>query len=270
MFKIRFFNEVDPSLKPFIRHYWYVNNDENITLSQNLLLPMDHVDLIMNIGTPCIYGEHPNLCKPENIHFHGIREHASKITQWGRLRSFGITYTPWGFYFFTKKPMGQYVDRIVNLRETNAMLCQELSAHIAQFHNPSSFIKQMEKSLMKSVRATEEELDECSIIENFMASDLPHIQTYCERNGLSTRKLERLFSKYIGVSPKRFMNIVRFEECARDIISGNESSLTDISYRNGYYDQPHFVKNFKGYTGYAPRDFQSDKPALKSHFDCDS
>lgn len=61
------------------------------------------------------------------------------------------------------------------------------------------------------------------------------------------------------------MDIVRFEQCRRDIIYNNESRLTDISYKYGYYDQSHFVKVFKGYTYYAPREFQLHKPALKSY-----
>lgn len=266
MVKIQFFNEVNPLLKEFIRHYWYVNGEERESSSQKLL-PMDHVDLIMPMGHPFVYGENERLCQSESIHFHGIRESSLQITQSGTIQALGISFTPWGFYFFAKQSMSQYVNRIVNLSDVNHLLWEELFDHMVQFDEPSEFVKSIEESLIKCINVKDREQIDCRIIEEFIESDGLNIKEYCEANGISIRRLERIFRKYIGISPKSFMNVVRFEESARDVMYDNGSSLTDISYKHGFYDQPHFAKVFKGYTDYTPRDFQSDKPALKSHLD---
>lgn len=265
--KIQFFNEVNPLLNNFIRHYWYVNGEERELFSQSLLLPMDHVDLIMTMGDPFAYGEKERICQLESIHFHGIREHSLQITQGGNIKAFGISFTPWGFYFIAKRSMSQYINKIVNLSYVNHSLWEELSDRMVEFDESSEFIKAIEDSLLNCIDAKYGEEINCRIIAEFIESEATDINVYCRANGISTRKLERIFRKYIGISPKRFMNIIRFEESARDVMYDNESSLTNISYKHGYYDQPHFAKVFKGYTDYTPRDFKSDKPALKEHFD---
>lgn len=267
MVKIQFYNEVNPLLKKFIRYYWYANGEERKLFSQDLLLPMDHVDLIMTMGNPFVYGENVRMYQPESIHFHGIREHSLQITQSGTIKALGISFKPWGFYFIAKQSMRQYVNSIVDLSYVNYSLWEELSDYMVEYDEPLELIKAIEDSFLNCINVKYKEEIDCRIIEEFMKSDCISIEMYCRNNEISTRKLERIFTKYIGISPKRFMNIIRFEESARDVMYDNESSLTDISYRNGYCDQPHFTKAFKGYTDYSPKDFQSDKPALKENFD---
>lgn len=263
---MQFFNEVNPLLKEFIRYYWYVNGEESESSTQRLL-PMDHVDLIIAKGRPFFYGANERMFQPKSIHFHGIRESSILVTQSGKIESFGISFTPWGFYCIVKQSMSQYVNKIVNLCDVNHLLSEELSAHMVKFNDPSKFIKSLESSLLKFINVKAQEELDFRVIEELLEADSTNVKEYCESNEISKRRLERIFQKYIGISPKRFMNIVRFEESSRAVMYSKESSLTDISYKNGYYDQPHFTKVFKGYTNYSPRDFQSEKPALKSHLD---
>lgn len=268
MVTIQFYNEVHPALEGFIRHYWYVHGEEEKETIQKLL-PMDHVDMIMNMGHPFLYGEDDLMYQPDQMHFHGIREHAIKITQPGRIQAMGISFKPWGFYFFGKQTMNHYVNRIANLKEVNDSLWQEISKCMLQWQEPITFIESLEKVLINDLHVKKLEQIDSSIIEAFINVNTSNIKNYCDDHDLSLRRLERIFRKYIGVSPKRFMNIVRFEESARDVMYSTESNLTDISYKHGYYDQPHFVKAFKSYTTYAPREFQADQPALKSHLHYD-
>ena len=266
MVKMHFFNEVSPLLKGFIRYYWYVKGEEREPSGQ-ILLPMDHVDLIINIGYPFFYGKEERICQLDSIHFHGIRESSLEITQPEKVEALGVSFTPWGFYFFTKQSMSQYINRIVNLNDVNHLLREELFDHVVKFEAPSEFVKAIEKTLIKCINAKDSEQIDCRIIKEFIESDGFNIKEFCEANRISIRRLERIFRKYIGISPKRFMNLVRFEESARDVMYDNQVSLTDISHKHGYYDQAHFVKAFKSYTSYAPINFRLDKPALKSQLD---
>ncbi|MCG8482535.1 MAG: helix-turn-helix domain-containing protein [Clostridia bacterium] len=265
---MKFFNEVTPLLKKYIRHYWHVCGKETEGYSENLLLPMDHVDLIITIGNAFAYGNKKKI-HPERIHFHGIRTSPLKLIQKGEIQSIGVSFTPWGFYFFGKQSMDQYVNKIVNLSDVNYSLWKELSDHLNQFEGFSEGVKQMEKSLIKHLKAEAREQIECRIIEKFLELDNPNIKDFCETNEISIRKLERMFTKYIGVSPKRFMEVVRFEESSRDVMYNNDSSLTDISYKHGFYDQSHFLKVFKSYTHYTPRNFRTDQPSLKTNMKYD-
>ena len=262
LIKMEFYNEVTPLLKRYIRHYWHVYSEETDFYSESLLLPMDHVDLIISIGGDFVYDNGKSI-RPESIHFHGMRKQSVKVTQRGKVQSAGISFTPWGFYFFIRQPMSQFVNKIINLSDVNDPLWEELSYHLDQFDGFSRFVKSIEKSFVTHLNATKKEQLDCRTIEEFLSVQDTNVMAFCKTNQISLRKLERIFKKYIGIGPKRFREVIRFEESSKDVLYSNESSLTDISYKHGFYDQSHFGKVFKNYTSYSPRHFQSNKPALK-------
>jgi AraC-like DNA-binding protein len=75
----------------------------------------------------------------------------------------------------------------------------------------------------------------------------------------STRTFERKFKEHSGLSPKVYANIVRFQSALDELATG-ESSLTEIAYRGGFYDQPHFTNDFTRYSGFNPRSFTTSNP----------
>lgn len=73
---------------------------------------------------------------------------------------------------------------------------------------------------------------------------------------VSVKTLERRFLKTIGISPKMFCKIIRFQNAVKEIQSKNSRSKTKIpsvSLASGYYDQSHFAKESKHFTGHSPK-----------------
>ena len=71
---------------------------------------------------------------------------------------------------------------------------------------------------------------------------------------ISQSAFEKRFRKLVGASPKKFASIVRFNTVLQDI--GKEKSLTEICYDNNFFDQAHFIKDFKQFTGSTPEHFK--------------
>jgi AraC-like DNA-binding protein len=82
---------------------------------------------------------------------------------------------------------------------------------------------------------------------------LTSVKALAENNFLSIRQFERRFKEFSGFSPKLFLRIVRFNS----VIKRNfqNTSLTQIAYECGYYDQSHFIHDFQKFSGYNPKDF---------------
>lgn len=76
---------------------------------------------------------------------------------------------------------------------------------------------------------------------------------------LSTRQFERKFKEYAGFAPKTYSRIIRFQSALKEYGNQNKS-LTEIAYQCGYYDQSHFIHDFKEFSGYHPRQYFSGKP----------
>lgn len=70
---------------------------------------------------------------------------------------------------------------------------------------------------------------------------------------IGQRRLERLFQHHVGLSPKRYARLLRIAR-SRELIKrgGAAGSLTDIAYAAGYFDQSHFIHDFKAVTGFTP------------------
>lgn len=69
---------------------------------------------------------------------------------------------------------------------------------------------------------------------------------------MGDRQLERLFAELIGFTPRKFAQLSRFERAEREVRSTTAVSLTDVALNTGYYDQPHFNRDFKRFVLISP------------------
>jgi len=75
---------------------------------------------------------------------------------------------------------------------------------------------------------------------------------------VTERSFERKFEQYVGVSPKMFSRICRFQASLNRLQKMEFNKLSDIAFDNGYADQSHFIRSFKEFTGFSPLRFTKD------------
>lgn len=75
---------------------------------------------------------------------------------------------------------------------------------------------------------------------------------------LSTRQFERKFRELSGFNPKLYSRIIRFQAVFNEF-NNEKPNLSEIAYKCGYYDQSHFIQDFKEFSGYNPKQFLSGK-----------
>jgi len=90
------------------------------------------------------------------------------------------------------------------------------------------------------------------------AQSAPKVKQLSSDYFVSERQLERQFLRFTGFNPKQFIRIARFHR-AMQFYGGQEIRLTDIALDCGYYDQSHFINDFKQFSGVGPREFFSGK-----------
>ena len=87
------------------------------------------------------------------------------------------------------------------------------------------------------------------------AQSMISIEEYCNINQTNYTSLNRLFSKIIGLSPKRFERLIKFRKSLCSIID-SPKNLTNISVDSGYFDQAHFIREFKLFLSVTPSAYQ--------------
>ncbi|WP_172826817.1 AraC family transcriptional regulator [Flammeovirga sp. SJP92] len=81
------------------------------------------------------------------------------------------------------------------------------------------------------------------------------IEHFCQKHNTNYTTLNRLFSKAIGISPKKLERLIKFRKSLCSLIDENDD-LTEVGLDSGYFDQAHFIKEFKFFVGKTPSNFK--------------
>lgn len=138
-----------------------------------------------------------------------------------------------------------------------------------------------DKSLLKEVSATDfswcyntQSIEELLGFFDFYFCELIHgmpntslvkpienksIQAYAQEISISDRQLRRIYQNNLGLSPKQYSKILSFSKARAALTSNTQMSLTEIATFSGYFDQSHFIREFKKYAGITPTQYQQVK-----------
>lgn len=110
---------------------------------------------------------------------------------------------------------------------------------------------------MDRLPQNDERLDEARLlVEQILREpDILTVDDLSARTGVSVRSLQRLFSQYIGVSPKWVIRRYRLHELLEQMHSGKQLQWSQLALDLGYFDQAHLINDFKSMTGFAPTEY---------------
>jgi AraC-like DNA-binding protein len=63
----------------------------------------------------------------------------------------------------------------------------------------------------------------------------------------------------VGLSPKQLGKVIRLQAALKMLLNQKNGNLTQVAYESDYYDQAHFIKDFKDFTGINPKEFLKDE-----------
>ena len=96
------------------------------------------------------------------------------------------------------------------------------------------------------------------------------VKTLAESTCLGYRQFKRVFTNYVGMSPKEYYRVVRFQRALYLLQNHPGMELVDLAYSCGFYDSSHLVKDFKEFTGCSPTQYLSSRSPYSTFFseDC--
>jgi len=87
--------------------------------------------------------------------------------------------------------------------------------------------------------------------------------------GLGTRRLSQLFAEHVGVSPKLYCRIQRFQQAVQQLHRGVDIPWAELALACGYYDQSHFANDFRAFSGTSPTTYSSSTRPWSNHIPLD-
>ncbi|UCJ07861.1 helix-turn-helix transcriptional regulator [Chitinophaga pendula] len=93
------------------------------------------------------------------------------------------------------------------------------------------------------------------------------VEELSQQLGINKRSLERLFREKVGITPKHFTNIIRLQHSLRLLRNRSaKENITGIAYECGYFDQSHFIREFRSMVGITPRQYLFNTLPLAVNF----
>jgi AraC-like DNA-binding protein len=173
----------------------------------------------------------------------------------GAGRVFSAKFRPGGFFPFFQAPVARLTDREVDIREIFGRAGQKLEREVLALPGPDEMVPVMEAFLRGRNPPRDENVAlTARIVERIISDrDITKVEHVAAAFGLTTRTLQRLFSRYVGVSPKWVIGRHRLHEAADAIGAG--ADVTRLAFELGYFDQAHFIKDFKTVVGVTPAEY---------------
>lgn len=233
-----------PPLNNWIQAFWQLNVPAGKYFYRSV--PDNCVDIIINITSP----EDAFVVTPFSS--------AKVFEMTGPVSYFGMRFRILGHQGIIQTPLGEWsnTDNVTNLNEI-------LPSHLLSVINDSVY---QAMSFQKRCDFLSEVLLS-TLCPNEADKRLIHYILYCDKNhlskmdlsdkqcsefGVSARHLRRLTSQYLGLTPREFAKVFRFQKTLRVMSTKNASN----AWANYYYDQPHFNRDFKKLSGVTPNEFQ--------------
>lgn len=183
----------------------------------------------------------------------------------GTLEHFMIMFQPSGLHSLYSLPMQELTNTD---HEAHAVLGSSMSYAWQRLGNLESFeerVRVMDRLLLdQALRSRAIDCVSEAAERILVSGGRIDIGALAGMAGLSTRQFARKFIQQIGVSPKLFARIARFETTLQSKASFAGKCWTEVAYEFGYYDQMHMIHDFKEFTGATPRQILNHLEALFS------
>lgn len=183
----------------------------------------------------------------------GLDTQTSDAWMAGTFSHFGVSFYPHALQAFFRIPAHELVNQLPELREIDTACCQQPLENAATHQARVGVLSRyLEEKLKKNTR-------EHAVVNHIIHGHEIHtgsrLQDVLKNHAVSERQLERQFLASVGISPKKYQRLLRFEKALMLLRNASYSKLTSIAHELHYSDQSHFIKDFKSLSGLTPYDF---------------
>lgn len=259
-----------PDLSSLVKFYWTLEVPFDPNNQKQKLIPDGCIEMTFNFKDKIkrYTSEHDFIVHP-NAMVMGQRTKSYFIEPIGNVDSFAICFYPYGFANFTNTPLENLVDIEVPLASLfGEIIAKTLEQKIVEANNTQERIEIIETFLLDRLHqnTTIEHLVKTTVDVLLASNGSSPINQILKDDLSKRRQLERNFKKQIGISPKQLGRVLRLQTALKMLLNDAES-LTNIAYESEYFDQAHFIKDFKEFVGTTPKDFLgNENMALSSLF----
>lgn len=245
------FKPKDSIIRKYVDYYYLDIKPNNVT---NEFRCFPHFNNTISIYKSHIRLENGDVKFDENLKpfqiFTPIREKVLSVKQLGKVHRIVIVFNPLGVQQFYEKL--NFADYITNYEFFNPDELKEIFS-TTQTELITDFL---ENALLNRFRKFDNQILEQAIqyiFSNYENFSVTEFSTYI---GISRQHLNRIFQSHLGISVKKFHEIVVFRQTLnKKLFENSDSNFTELAYEFNFNDQSHFNKTYNSLTQHSPKSF---------------
>jgi AraC-like DNA-binding protein len=245
-------------LATFVKFFYYFHGTGD---QSERIVPQSLAEITFNLGTG---GAKSFIIPPGHQPYFVVPGHLHRVL--------GICFHPWGLHALFKLPPGQLAETKIPLADALPVAGQEMTDRISNNHSPREMVTHLEDYLVCQIGNMPNGnsgngysgglviRDALRFIDSHHGMiDLP---AFYSRYSQSNRRLQMIFEQSIGMSPKKYSRLKRFHYTLTQLTA--TTGLTSLALDTGYYDQAHFIHEFKTFAGTHPGGFLQESNQLNA------
>lgn len=169
----------------------------------------------------------------------------------------GIKFLPGAFYAFLQKPVATFTDDLLPFNEVFDDDLEVLEDTILSYESDEHMVNKAEAFLMRHLPEKDPRIEEINQIIQCIMNEktILKVDDLVKRFSYNKRTLQRLFRQYVGVTPKWVISRYRLHEAAEQMAAGQTENWPTLALELGYFDQAHFIRDFKAIVGQSPAEY---------------
>lgn len=260
------YREIQPSdpLKSYVKCFYIYESHSNRVIDDTVF-PSGCMEIIFNLGAgqwQTASGTHYRTTPQVELWGQIIRPLA--VRSIGKNTMLGIRFFPHGATFLFNEDVELYNNQVADYSDLAGASVNMLHNQLLETDAWADRIELLDSFLLHRLSLSDRRLRRAAVVGDIMRvfkqdDFFDRIDDVACQYGITSRYLQKLFLKHTGLTPKLYRRINRFQHSLR-LLSKRETPLTSIAYDCGYFDQSHFIREFKSFTGLTP----SSYPAVNS------
>lgn len=255
-----------PPLAQFIDLFWYLQAGA-MPHAKERLLPTGTIELVIPLDE-----EFSRFYDPENLgRFHehrgplllGAQSGCVVIDASPEAAVMGVHFRPGGAFPFLGVPASEVEDRSLSLEDIWGRDAGRLRELVLAADGPREKLNVLETFMLSRAGALEQDPAVA-----FALSELDgtrRISEVVDQIGISSRRFIQLFHDQVGLTPKVFSRICRFQKAIVGIGNSRKMAWADLAAGCGYYDQAHFNHDFRRFSGINPERYLAERTGQPNH-----
>lgn len=258
------------SLAKQIKFYWSLENKEDdAPHNRERIFPDGCIELIFNYSDKFKKFDNDidfHIQPPSFIH--GQLKTYFELQATGRIGVFSARMHPAGLQPFIDFDVDTFTGSTLTMSEVWGKDGEALEADMLACITNDERIAVLEKFLLdkrSDLKVDNTPVEYCVDAMLKSVGDVS-IDRLADELEIGKRQLERRFTAAVGISPKLLARVIRFQNILQLIENKEFKSFTTVAYEGGFYDQAHFIRDFKDFTGLNPKQYFSENLEMVKHF----